>query len=89
MLFDYVCRFVTRPDVKQKRLGDFLDWSLTAISQASDLTMEGTFILDGALQSLVKALLILNKPFSSTCFTTGPIADMANNWIGRNTMHHH
>uniref|UniRef100_A0AAR2JC99 Tubulin-specific chaperone D n=1 Tax=Pygocentrus nattereri TaxID=42514 RepID=A0AAR2JC99_PYGNA len=41
-------------DVKQKRLGDFLDWTLTTISQASDLTMEGTVTLDGALQSLAQ-----------------------------------
>lgn len=47
------CRFMTRPDVKQKHLGDFLDWTLTRVSQASDLTMEGTVMLDGALQSLV------------------------------------
>uniref|UniRef100_A0AAZ3SCC3 Tubulin-specific chaperone D n=1 Tax=Oncorhynchus tshawytscha TaxID=74940 RepID=A0AAZ3SCC3_ONCTS len=47
-----VSKFVTRPDVKLKRLGDFLDWSLTTISQASDQTMGGTVILDGALQSL-------------------------------------
>lgn len=49
----YLHRFVTRPDVKQKRLGDFLDWCLTTISQTSELTMEGTVALDGALQSLV------------------------------------
>ncbi|KAI4896654.1 hypothetical protein NFI96_012703, partial [Prochilodus magdalenae] len=49
-----VSKFVTRPDVKQKRLGDFLDWTLTTISQASDLTMEGTVALDGALQSLAQ-----------------------------------
>uniref|UniRef100_A0AAR2JRZ7 Tubulin-specific chaperone D n=1 Tax=Pygocentrus nattereri TaxID=42514 RepID=A0AAR2JRZ7_PYGNA len=49
-----VSKFVTRPDVKQKRLGDFLDWTLTTISQASDLTMEGTVTLDGALQSLAQ-----------------------------------
>uniref|UniRef100_A0A674AJ70 Tubulin-specific chaperone D n=1 Tax=Salmo trutta TaxID=8032 RepID=A0A674AJ70_SALTR len=49
-----VSKFVTRPDVKLKRLGDFLDWSLTTISQASDQTMGGTVILDGALQSLYR-----------------------------------
>ena len=47
-------RFVTRPDVKLRRLGDFLDWSLTTISQADDQTMEGIVVLDGAMQSLVK-----------------------------------
>ncbi|XP_067313008.1 tubulin-specific chaperone D [Pseudorasbora parva] len=49
-----VSKFVTRPDVKQKRLGDFLDWCLTTISQTSELTMEGTVALDGALQSLAQ-----------------------------------
>uniref|UniRef100_A0A8C1N149 Tubulin-specific chaperone D n=1 Tax=Cyprinus carpio TaxID=7962 RepID=A0A8C1N149_CYPCA len=48
-----VSKFVTRPDVKLKRLGDFLDWCLTTISQTSEITMEGTVTLDGALQSLV------------------------------------
>ncbi|XP_023684982.2 tubulin-specific chaperone D [Paramormyrops kingsleyae] len=47
-------KFMTRPDVKQKHLGDFLDWTLTRVSQASDLTMEGTMMLDGALQSLAQ-----------------------------------
>uniref|UniRef100_A0A672MBV1 Tubulin-specific chaperone D n=1 Tax=Sinocyclocheilus grahami TaxID=75366 RepID=A0A672MBV1_SINGR len=49
-----VSKFVTRPDVKQKRLGDFLDWCLTTISQTSEVTMEGTVTLDGALQSLAQ-----------------------------------
>ncbi|MGH0126315.1 UNVERIFIED_CONTAM: hypothetical protein FKN15_028062 [Acipenser sinensis] len=45
--------FVIRPDVKQKRLADFLDWNLSTLSQASDQTMEGTVVVDGMLQSLV------------------------------------
>ncbi|KAJ7989966.1 hypothetical protein DPEC_G00309950 [Dallia pectoralis] len=49
-----VSKFVTRPDVKLRRLADFLDWSLTSISQADDQTMEGTVVLDGALQSLAQ-----------------------------------
>uniref|UniRef100_A0A6Q2ZKK8 Tubulin-specific chaperone D n=1 Tax=Esox lucius TaxID=8010 RepID=A0A6Q2ZKK8_ESOLU len=49
-----VSKFVTRPDVKLRRLADFLDWSLSSISQADDQTMEGTVILDGALQSLAQ-----------------------------------
>uniref|UniRef100_A0A8C9TIV3 Tubulin-specific chaperone D n=1 Tax=Scleropages formosus TaxID=113540 RepID=A0A8C9TIV3_SCLFO len=49
-----VSKFLTRLDVKQKRLGDFLDWSLTIMSQTHDLTMEGTVMLDGALQSLAQ-----------------------------------
>ncbi|KAI5607304.1 tubulin-specific chaperone D [Silurus asotus] len=50
-----VSKFVTRPDVKRKRLGDFLDWVVGIISQSSDLSMSGhqdTIALDGALQSL-------------------------------------
>lgn len=49
-----VAKFVTRPDVKQKHLGNFLEHCLTTISQASELTMEGTVALDGALQSLAQ-----------------------------------
>ncbi|XP_078140613.1 tubulin-specific chaperone D [Centroberyx gerrardi] len=49
-----VSKFMTRPDVKQKRLGDFLDWSLTTISQANDQSMGDIVVLDGALQSLAQ-----------------------------------
>ncbi|XP_059204389.1 tubulin-specific chaperone D isoform X2 [Centropristis striata] len=49
-----VSKFMTRPDVKQKRLGDFLDWSLTTISQTDDKSMRDIIVLDGALQSLAK-----------------------------------
>ncbi|XP_028455922.1 tubulin-specific chaperone D isoform X3 [Perca flavescens] len=45
---------MTRPDVKQKRLGDFLDWSLTTISQTNDQSVRDIMVLDGALQSLAK-----------------------------------
>ncbi|XP_075941982.1 tubulin-specific chaperone D isoform X1 [Anarhichas minor] len=47
-----VSKFMTRPDVKQKCLGEFLDWSLTAISQTNDQSMRDIMVLDGALQSL-------------------------------------
>uniref|UniRef100_A0A6Q2WXQ2 Tubulin-specific chaperone D n=1 Tax=Esox lucius TaxID=8010 RepID=A0A6Q2WXQ2_ESOLU len=57
-----VSKFVTRPDVKLRRLADFLDWSLSSISQADDQTMEGTVILDGALQSL-----------ASVCVSSAPV----------------
>uniref|UniRef100_A0A3B3Z090 Tubulin-specific chaperone D n=1 Tax=Poecilia mexicana TaxID=48701 RepID=A0A3B3Z090_9TELE len=46
--------FMTRPDVKQKHLGCFLDWSLTSISQSSGDSMIEIRKLDGALQSLAK-----------------------------------
>ncbi|XP_026207932.1 tubulin-specific chaperone D [Anabas testudineus] len=49
-----VSKFMTRPDVKQKRLGDFLDWSLTTISQTNVQSMRDIMVLDGALQSLAK-----------------------------------
>ncbi|XP_041634240.1 tubulin-specific chaperone D [Cheilinus undulatus] len=49
-----VSKFMTRPDVKQKRLGDFLDWSLTTISETNDHSMRDIMVLDGALQSLAK-----------------------------------
>uniref|UniRef100_UPI0037E9BBBB tubulin-specific chaperone D n=1 Tax=Semicossyphus pulcher TaxID=241346 RepID=UPI0037E9BBBB len=49
-----VSKFMTRPDVKQKRLGDFLDWSLTTVSETNDQSMRDIMVLDGALQSLAK-----------------------------------
>ncbi|XP_042248978.1 tubulin-specific chaperone D isoform X2 [Thunnus maccoyii] len=49
-----VSKFITRPDVKQKRLKDFLDWNLTTISQTNDQSMREIMVLDGALQSLAK-----------------------------------
>ncbi|KAG7317357.1 hypothetical protein KOW79_019655 [Hemibagrus wyckioides] len=52
-----VSKFVTRPDVKQKRLGDFMDWSLSIISQSCDLRVsvhQSTMALDGVLQSLAQ-----------------------------------
>uniref|UniRef100_A0A3B3BM33 Tubulin-specific chaperone D n=1 Tax=Oryzias melastigma TaxID=30732 RepID=A0A3B3BM33_ORYME len=45
--------FMTRPDVKQKCLGEFLDWTLTMIFQSRDTSMRD-MVLDGALQSLAK-----------------------------------
>uniref|UniRef100_M4AEN6 Tubulin-specific chaperone D n=1 Tax=Xiphophorus maculatus TaxID=8083 RepID=M4AEN6_XIPMA len=49
-----VSKFMTRPDVKQKHLGCFLDWSLTSISQSSGDSMIEIRKLDGVLQSLAK-----------------------------------
>lgn len=59
---------MTRPDVKQKCLGEFLDWSLTAISQTNDESMRDIMVLDGALQSLVNILSPL-KPVVMSCST--------------------
>ncbi|XP_073436059.1 tubulin-specific chaperone D [Dendrobates tinctorius] len=49
-----VSKFITRPDVKQKRMADFLDWSLATLSKASYLTIEGTIAMDGILQALAQ-----------------------------------
>ncbi|KAJ8251398.1 hypothetical protein GJAV_G00220910 [Gymnothorax javanicus] len=45
-----VSKFVTRPDVKLKRLGDFLDWCLATVAE-SDVS---TVVLNGVLQSLAQ-----------------------------------
>lgn len=42
-----------RPDVKQKYLAEFLDWSLTTLSQTGDKSITDIMVLDGVLQSLV------------------------------------
>uniref|UniRef100_A0A8C3SV97 Tubulin-specific chaperone D n=1 Tax=Chelydra serpentina TaxID=8475 RepID=A0A8C3SV97_CHESE len=51
-----VSRFITRPDVKQKRMADFLDWALSTLSKSSFQTMEGTIVMDGMLQALVNTV---------------------------------
>uniref|UniRef100_A0A8C6P5Q0 Tubulin-specific chaperone D n=1 Tax=Nothobranchius furzeri TaxID=105023 RepID=A0A8C6P5Q0_NOTFU len=48
-----ISKFMTRPDVKQKCLADFLDWSLTTVSQTDDHSVRDIMALDGVLQSLV------------------------------------
>ncbi|XP_076000316.1 tubulin-specific chaperone D [Genypterus blacodes] len=47
-----VSKFMTRLDVTQKRLGDFLDWSLTTISQTDELSVTNSAVLESTLQSL-------------------------------------
>ncbi|XP_028935910.1 tubulin-specific chaperone D [Ornithorhynchus anatinus] len=49
-----VSKFITRPDVKQKKMADFLDWTLSTLSKTSFQTMEGTIIMDGMLQALAQ-----------------------------------
>nr|XP_008102511.1 PREDICTED: tubulin-specific chaperone D [Anolis carolinensis] len=49
-----VSRFITRPDVKQKRMADFLDWTLSTLSKSSFQTMEGALVMDGMLQALAQ-----------------------------------
>lgn len=46
-------RFVTRPDVKQKKMAGFLDWSLHTLTRSSFQTIEGVIAMDGTLQALV------------------------------------
>uniref|UniRef100_A0A8C6VSP8 Tubulin-specific chaperone D n=1 Tax=Nothobranchius furzeri TaxID=105023 RepID=A0A8C6VSP8_NOTFU len=54
IVFAYFEKFMTRPDVKQKCLADFLDWSLTTVSQTDDHSVRDIMALDGVLQSLAK-----------------------------------
>uniref|UniRef100_A0A8B9FJ50 Tubulin-specific chaperone D n=1 Tax=Amazona collaria TaxID=241587 RepID=A0A8B9FJ50_9PSIT len=46
--------FIVRPDVKQKRMADFLDWTLSMISKSSFQSMEGTVVMNGMLQALAQ-----------------------------------
>uniref|UniRef100_F7ACU9 Tubulin-specific chaperone D n=1 Tax=Monodelphis domestica TaxID=13616 RepID=F7ACU9_MONDO len=49
-----ISKFITRPDVKKKKMADFLDWTLLTLSKSSFQTMEGTIIMDGMLQALAQ-----------------------------------
>uniref|UniRef100_A0A8U7NA86 Tubulin-specific chaperone D n=1 Tax=Corvus moneduloides TaxID=1196302 RepID=A0A8U7NA86_CORMO len=49
-----VSKFIVRPDVRQSRMADFLDWVLSMLSKSSSQTMEGTVILNGMLQALAQ-----------------------------------
>uniref|UniRef100_A0A8B9FS06 Tubulin-specific chaperone D n=1 Tax=Amazona collaria TaxID=241587 RepID=A0A8B9FS06_9PSIT len=49
-----VSKFIVRPDVKQKRMADFLDWTLSMISKSSFQSMEGTVVMNGMLQALAQ-----------------------------------
>lgn len=48
-----VSKFVTRPDVKQKKMAGFLDWSLHTLARSSFQTIEGVIAMDGTLQALL------------------------------------
>ena len=50
---------MTRPDVKKKHLADFVDWSLSTLTQADERLMTDVVVMDGTLQSLVKTLVAL------------------------------
>ncbi|XP_027968199.1 tubulin-specific chaperone D isoform X4 [Eumetopias jubatus] len=49
-----VSKFVTRPDVKQKKMAGFLDWSLHTLARSSFQTIEGVIAMDGMLQALAQ-----------------------------------
>ncbi|NWJ02836.1 TBCD protein, partial [Crypturellus undulatus] len=49
-----VSKFIVRPDVRAKRMADFLDWTLSMLSKSSFQTMEGTVIMNGMLQALAQ-----------------------------------
>ncbi|NWR76449.1 TBCD protein, partial [Centropus unirufus] len=49
-----VSKFIVRPDVRQKRMADFLDWTLSMLSKSSSQTMEGTVVMNGMLQALAQ-----------------------------------
>ncbi|XP_073092277.1 tubulin-specific chaperone D isoform X3 [Manis javanica] len=49
-----VSRFVTRPDVQQKKMAGFLDKSLCTLSRSSFQTIEGVIAMDGTLQALAQ-----------------------------------
>ncbi|XP_062448054.1 tubulin-specific chaperone D isoform X2 [Rhea pennata] len=49
-----VSKFITRPDVRQKRMPVFLDWTLSMLSKSSFQTMEGTVVVNGMLQALAQ-----------------------------------
>ncbi|XP_036079778.1 tubulin-specific chaperone D isoform X3 [Rousettus aegyptiacus] len=49
-----VSKFVTRPDVKKKKMAGFLDWSLSTLTRSSFQTIEGVIAMDGTLQALAQ-----------------------------------
>ncbi|XP_064126499.1 tubulin-specific chaperone D isoform X1 [Loxodonta africana] len=49
-----VSKFITRPDVKQKKMADFLDWTLHTLAHSSFQTIDGTITMDGVLQALAQ-----------------------------------
>uniref|UniRef100_A0A8C2UFH5 Tubulin-specific chaperone D n=1 Tax=Coturnix japonica TaxID=93934 RepID=A0A8C2UFH5_COTJA len=49
-----VSKFIVRPDVRQKRMADFLDWTLSMLSKSSFQSMEGTVVMNGMLQALAQ-----------------------------------
>ncbi|XP_057630408.1 tubulin-specific chaperone D [Chionomys nivalis] len=49
-----VSKFIVRPDVKQRKMASFLDWSLCTLAHSSLQTIEGVIAMDGMLQALAQ-----------------------------------
>ncbi|XP_008837869.1 tubulin-specific chaperone D [Nannospalax galili] len=49
-----VSKFIARPDVKQRKMASFLDWSLCTLAGSSFHTIEGVITMDGMLQALAQ-----------------------------------
>lgn len=58
-------RFITRPDVKQRKMASFLDWSLCTLAHSSFQTIEGVITMDGMLQALVSKCCLRDSLWSS------------------------
>ncbi|XP_048222175.1 tubulin-specific chaperone D [Perognathus longimembris pacificus] len=49
-----VSKFITRPDVRERKMASFLDWSLCTLARSSFQTMDGVIAMDGILQALAQ-----------------------------------
>lgn len=65
-MFLFLCRLIIRPDVKQRKMASFLDWSLCTLAHSSFQTIEGVIAIDGMLQALVS-----NRDSLWICGTVG------------------
>lgn len=77
-------RFITRPDVRQKVMADFLDWSLCTLARASFQTIEGVIAMDGTLQALV-SMALGRAAVSGQCACcpssgTSPVVSIGSSW---------
>ncbi|XP_012933569.1 tubulin-specific chaperone D isoform X2 [Heterocephalus glaber] len=49
-----VSKFITRPDVKERKMASFLDWSLSTLARSSFHAIDGVIAMDGTLQALAQ-----------------------------------
>ncbi|XP_040606163.1 tubulin-specific chaperone D [Mesocricetus auratus] len=49
-----VSKLIIRPDVKQRKMASFLDWSLCTLANSSFQTIDGVIAMDGMLQALAQ-----------------------------------